>query len=74
MNIKRHGHVEHITLSRRNLETLLQMLDQHVGQPILHRMINVSMASDGEISRVMLLVQAEENEEHYANRRTKESN
>lgn len=45
-----------ITLSRRNLETLLRMLDCNVAVPRLKRLV----ADD-----IGLFVTAEENEEHY---------
>lgn len=45
-----------ITLSRRNLQTLLKMLDLRVGQPILRRGLD-----DGSV----LVIKAEEDEVHY---------
>jgi hypothetical protein len=51
-----------ITLSRRNLETLITMLDVHVGMPVLYRRI-VTDTTD-----VLLTVRAEENDDHYASR------
>lgn len=45
-----------IALSRRNLRTLLKMLDTGVGMPVLHRTVG-----DG----VVLFVKAEEDQEHY---------
>ena len=46
-----------VTLSRRNLNTLLKMLDMKVGYPSLHRLVD----SSGTI----LKVTAEEDAEHY---------
>lgn len=45
-----------ITLSRRNLETLIKCLDYKVGMPAIHRMV-----ADG----LDIVIKAEENEEHY---------
>jgi hypothetical protein len=51
-----------ITLSRRNLETLLKMLDANVGTTALHRSVKFSPDD------LKLIVQAEENEHHYGAR------
>lgn len=47
-----------ITLSRHNLETLIKMLDLGVGMPVIHR----------TIQGVRLIVQAEQNADHYKDR------
>lgn len=46
----------HITLSRRNLETLTKMLDRAVGITALHRVVSDDCT---------LVVQAEEDKDHY---------
>lgn len=60
MNIERNdSRAVVVTLSRRNLEHLLQALDMHVGAPNLHRL------TQGDIK---LVVRAKENSEHYGDR------
>lgn len=54
-----------VALSRRNLLTLIKMLDEHVGQPELHRIV----AEDGTV----LYVKAEEDMEHYNSASRQES-
>lgn len=49
-----------VSLSRRNLETLIKMLDQRVGMPSLVRRTE---------SGIILRVRAEENDEHYGERK-----
>jgi len=54
------GHVV-VTLSRRNLETLIKMLDHKTGIASLKRLTDEGV----------LLVRAEEDDEHYADRDTR---
>lgn len=54
-----------IALSRRNLLTLIKLLDEHVGQPELHRLVD----ADGTV----LFVKAEEDMEHYNSASRQES-
>lgn len=49
--------INHITLSRRNLLTLIKMLDEKVGEPTLRRTV--------DDAGVVLRVTAEEDSEHY---------
>jgi hypothetical protein len=57
MNIKKSDdNTTYVTLSRRNLQQLLNMLDKKVGRPCLTRLLG-----EGRV----LLVQAEEDVEHY---------
>lgn len=51
-----------ISLSRRNLETLLKMLDLKVGMPHLRR----------QVGGGILTIHAQENEEHYASQERNE--
>lgn len=58
-----------VTLSRRNLLTLLKMLDVKVGEPVLRRIVS---PLDVE-PRTILYVRAEEDEQHYASLDRQES-
>lgn len=59
MNVETSGQIVRVTLSRRNLEHLLQMLDHNVGSPSLKRRVE---------NDTYLYVVAEENESHYLGR------
>jgi hypothetical protein len=49
----------HISLSRRNVETLLKMVDGNVGEPTLNRTVEGGVA---------LVVTVQSDEDHYAGR------
>lgn len=59
MNAELYNTRAYVSLSRRNLETLIKMLDQKTGIASLSRRTE---------SGITVLVQAEENAEHYQGR------